>query len=86
MTGSWKTCLLGTSKLFEKTQLKILMVFILHIWIKQLLNLLRLKFHTKSFFFLGDMYDYMTDQLTPPLNSYTTILLVQTLSIIQTQG
>ena len=27
----------------------------LHIWIKQLLNLLVVKFHTHSFFFLGDM-------------------------------
>jgi len=31
----------------------------LHIWIKQLLNLLAVKFHTKSFFLLGDMDDYI---------------------------
>ena len=29
----------------------------LHIWIKQLLNLFAVKFHTKSFFLLGDMDD-----------------------------
>jgi len=33
--------------------------FFMHIWVKQLLNLLAMKFHTKSFFFLGDMDDYI---------------------------
>ena len=36
---------------FVKTQLKIFTI-VLHIWIKQLLNLLAVKFHTKSFLFL----------------------------------
>ena len=33
--------------------------FFLPIWVKQLLNLLAIKFHTKSFSFLGDMGDYI---------------------------
>jgi len=54
----------GHKQTFAKTQLKIFTIkFILHIWIKQLLNLLAVKFHTKSFFFLGDMDDYI--RLTP---------------------
>ena len=63
MTVSWKTYLLGTSKLFGKTQMKIstlsFKLIFLHIWIKQLLNLLAVKFHTHSFFFLVDMDDYI---------------------------
>ena len=38
---------------------KFLKINFLHIWIKQLLNLLAVKFHTHSFFFLGDMDDYI---------------------------
>ena len=54
----------GHKQNFEKTQLKIFTIlfkikFFLHIWIKQVLNLLAVKFHTNSFFFLGDMDDYI---------------------------
>ena len=59
----------GHKQTFAKTQLKIFIIFLnftlnfLHIWIKQLLNLLAVKFHTKSLFFLEDMDDYyQTDQ------------------------
>ena len=61
VTGSWKTYLLGTSKLWENLIENLLIfsnkAFSFQIWIKQLLNLLGMKFHTKSFFFLGDMDD-----------------------------
>jgi len=52
VTGSWKTYLLGTSKLSKETQLKTSVTFLklvfLHIWIKQLLNFLAVKFYTHS--------------------------------------
>ena len=72
VTGSWKTYLLGTSKLFGKTQLKIstissILIFF-HTWIKQLLNLLAVTFHTHSFFFLGDMDDYIR-----PCSNFTCV-------------
>jgi len=48
---------LGTSKLFKKTQnISDVLNFFLHIWIKQLLRVLA---DTQSFFFLGDMDDYI---------------------------
>jgi len=55
---------IGHKQTLAKTQLKIyamilkLQIF-LHILIMQLLKLLAVKFHTKSFFFLGDMDDYI---------------------------
>ena len=54
-----KTYPLGTSK-----RLKILTIFsqnwvFWNIWIKQLLSCLAVKFHTKSFFLLGGMGDYI---------------------------
>ena len=50
VTGSWKTYLWAQAN-FEKTQLKIIIifsnkVFSLQIWIKQLLSLLAMKFHS----------------------------------------
>ena len=72
VTGSWKTYLLGTSKLFGKTQMKISTIFFklifLHIGIKQLLNLLAVKFHTHSFFFIGYMDDYIR-----PCSNFTCV-------------
>jgi len=43
----------------------VLKLSLFHIWIKQLLHLLALKFHTKSFFFLGDMDDYIRSTDVP---------------------
>ena len=63
VTRSWKTYLLGTSKFLQKLlkiyRMVLKLISFLHIWVKQLLNLLAMKFHTKSFSFLGDMGDYI---------------------------
>jgi len=57
----YKTLPIGHKKAFEKFQLKSKhFIIFLHIWI--LLNLLYLKFYIKSFYFLGDMHNYQTDQ------------------------
>jgi len=57
LTGFWKPYLLAQD-FWENTNENFKINF-LHIWIKQLLNLLAMKFHTHSFFPLGDMDDYI---------------------------
>ena len=65
VTGSWKICLLGCIReLSENSIKKIIVLFsnkvpFLQIWIKQLLKILAMKFHTKSFFFLEEMNDFI---------------------------
>ena len=70
MTIFWKTIHLGTCKICGNSQLKISVVFLklifLHILIKQLLSLLAVKLHTDSFFFLGDILNYIR-----PCSSFT---------------
>ena len=48
----------GHKKLLRKLNWKSFKIIFLLIKIKQLLNLLAVKFHTKSLFFLGDMDEY----------------------------
>jgi len=54
-----KTYLLATSKLLTKVSWKSNNLVFWNIWVKQLLNFLAVKFHTKSCFLLGDMDDYI---------------------------
>jgi len=63
VTGSWKTYLLGTSKVSKNSVENLCNHFkikLLHVLIRQLLKLLAVKFHTKIFFFLGGMDDYIS--------------------------
>ena len=62
VTILWKTIHLGTQRICGNAQLKFSAIFLkltfLHILIKQLLSLLVVKFHTHSFFILGDILNY----------------------------
>jgi len=50
----------GHKQTFEKAQLKIFTSFLNIFFFQiQLLSFLAVKFHTKNFFFLGDMDDYI---------------------------
>ena len=71
VTLFWKTIHLGTCKICGNAQLKISAIFLkltffLHILIEQLLSLLAVKFHTHSFFILGDILNYIR-----PCSSFT---------------
>jgi len=82
-----KTYYLNTSKLFEETQLKISFYkinFILH-FTKQLLNLFAVNFHTKSFFFLGDMDDCIRLTNVAKIRSHIKFALFQSQKVLVNQ-